>query len=305
MSLRARILNGWLRWTEKTFLARASDPAALRRSLEFKARLFFHAPVGMAQVWRDLAGAPALRIAPNAGAGPCHILYLHGGGHVFGSPRTHAAMLATLAKRVGATAVLPRYPLSPEAVFPQSLDHSVAAYLALLDEGVAPGDVVIGGDSAGGNLALAVLADVLERGLPKPAGVFCLSPLTDLTASGDSFVTNADADVVLPASRMSEMKEMYLRGHPADDPRASPLFAAYAGAPPVWLAVGDTEILLDDTRRLAERLTAHGVAVDLSVERDLPHVWPLFHNLIPEAKATLDQLAAWIAAQTAANVPTR
>lgn len=305
MSIRARLLNFWLRWTEKTFLARARSAVALRRSLEIKARICFHAPLGMTRNWRDLAGAPALHIAPKAGAGPCTIFYMHGGAHVFGSPNTHAAMLASLAKRIDAAAVLPRYPLAPEHPFPAAPDHCLAAYRALLQTGVDPASLIVGGDSAGGNLAFALLADLLAAGDPLPAGVFALSPLTDLAFIGDSLAANARADVVLPAHRMRETAQGYLNGTPADDPRASPLCARFKGAPPVWLAVGDTEILRDDSLRLAARLKAQGVPIDIIVAQDLPHVWPLFHNFIPEAATTLDQLAHWIGGQTAASAATR
>ena len=305
MSLRSRILNPYLRLTEKPFLAKASNPVALRRSLEIKSRIFFHAPMGTNRAWHDLAGAPTLHINPHAVEGPSTIFYLHGGGHVFGSPSTHAAMLATLAKRAGARAILPRYPLAPENPFPAAPDHCLAAYRALLATGVDPANVIVGGDSAGGNLAFALIADLCASGEPLPAGVFGLSPLLDLAHTGASIVENAKADVVLPTSRLHEATANYLNEHAVDDPRASPLYADFSDAPPVWLAVGDTEILLDDSRRMAAQLEAQGVPVDLTVERDLPHVWPLFHNLIPEANATLDQLAVWIKAQTGASAPTR
>ncbi|MEO0401953.1 MAG: alpha/beta hydrolase [Pseudomonadota bacterium] len=303
MSWQASLLNRWLRWTEKPFLTKAQSVTVLRRSFEIKARLFFHGPLGLRRRWRDLAGAPALCITPRR-AGPT-LLFFHGGAHVFGSPRTQSAMLAALAKRADATAVLPQYPLAPEHPFPAALDHCVATYRALLAEGVDPATVIVGGDSAGGNLAFAVLADLLAAGDPLPAGVFGLSPLMDLAFTGDSFLGNAAADVVLPASRIWDTALGYLKGHPADDPRASPLHADFTGAPPVWLSVGDTEILQDDTLRLADRLRAAGVSVALQLERDLPHVWPMFHNIVPEARTTLDQLAAWIKVQTGANAPTR
>ncbi|MEO0380975.1 MAG: alpha/beta hydrolase fold domain-containing protein, partial [Pseudomonadota bacterium] len=162
-----------------------------------------------------------------------------------------------------------------------------------------------GGDSAGGNLAFALLADLCAAGDPLPAGVFGFSPLLDLAYNGDSVGHNAHAEVVLPVSRLHEASAAYMNGHARDDPRASPLLANFTGAPPVWLTVGDTEVLQDDSMRLAGRLREQDVKVDLTVARDLPHVWPLFHNLIPEAKATLDQLAGWIKAQTGASAPTR
>jgi acetyl esterase/lipase len=154
--------------------------------------------------------------------------------------------------------------------------------------------VILGGDSAGGGLALALLGEVLRQGLPVPRGCFALSPLTDLTFSGQSLRSNAASDVMLPAGRAAEMAQIYLQGATADDPRASPLFADFTGAPPVWLCAGDTEILLDDTRRMAARLRAQGATVTEIIEHDLPHVWPYFHTLLPEARETLHALAAWI-----------
>ena len=143
-------------------------------------------------------------------------------------------------------------------------------------------------------MALALLAEILRLGLPAPLGVFALSPLTDLRFTAPSLRDNAASEVVLPAARAGEMAQMYLQGGDAEDPRASPLLADFTGAPPVWLAVGDTEILLDDTRHMAERLRAQGVDVTEVVEHDLPHVWPIFHNLLPEARVTLRQIAGWI-----------
>lgn len=305
MSLRARILNPYLRLTERTFLTRATDPVAVRRSFETKSRIFFHAPLGTLREWRDLAGAPALDVMPRSVQPGCTVFYIHGGGHMFGSPSTHSALLSSLAKRLNARAVLPRYPLAPENLFPAAPDHCLAAYRALLATGVDPAQLIVGGDSAGGNLAFVLLADLIASGDPLPAGVFGFSPMTDLTFSGDSILRNAGSDVVLPASRLHEISEGYLGAHAPDDPRASPLYADFAGGPPVWLAVGDTEILLDDSRRLAAHLEAQGVPVDLTIARDLPHVWPIFHNLLPEANETLDQLADWIRSQTRASAPTR
>ena len=305
MSWQATALNRWLRWTEKPFLTNAQSAAALRRSFQFKAALFFHGPLGARHRWRDLAGAPSLRSTPRHAVGQRTILYFHGGAHVFGSPRTHGAMLGALAVRSGARAVLPRYPLAPEGPFPAAVDHCLAAYRALLAEGVDPASLIVGGDSAGGNLAFGLLRELLAAGDPLPAGVFGLSPLLDLGFTGESFLGNAAADVVLPASRIWETALGYLDGHPAEDPRASPIHAEFEGAPPVWLCVGDTEILQDDTMRVAERLRAAGVPGELTVAPDLPHVWPIFHNILPEGRQTLDQLAAWIKAQPAASDPTR
>jgi monoterpene epsilon-lactone hydrolase len=169
-----------------------------------------------------------------------------------------------------------------------------AAYDDLLVQGYRSAQIVFGGDSAGGNLVLALLAQLLQDGAELPAGVFAFSPLTDLTFSGASFQVNADADVILPAGRAAEMMDYYLDGADPTLPLVSPLFADFSGAPSVWLTVGNTEILLDDTRRLVANMSNQGVDAQMHIEHDLPHVWLIFHNVLPEARTTLDGLAGWI-----------
>jgi acetyl esterase/lipase len=125
-------------------------------------------------------------------------------------------------------------------------------------------------------------------------GVFAFSPLTDVTYSGSSVTENAARDCVLSATRIGEMLEMFLGTHDPRDPRASPLFGQFTGAPPVWMTVGDTEILRDDTLRMQAALVAQGVQSTTTVKPDHPHVWPIFHNVLPEAGETLRDLAGWI-----------
>lgn len=293
MSLRRHILNLGLRLVEKRFLARADDPVALRAGFERKARFWFRPPRGSHFSKEVLDGVPvcwALGRDVPAGKTGAVILYLHGGGYVFGSSRSHRAMLARLSGLSGLAACLPDYRLAPEHAFPAALEDALAVYIELSAER----EVIIGGDSAGGGLALALLAEILRHGLRRPRGVFCFSPLTDMTFSGDSMASNADAEVMLPVARAGELARMYLRESDPRDPRVSPLFAGFRGAPPVWIAAGDTEILLDDTRRMAARLRADGVRVTEVIARDLPHVWPIFGPLLPEACRTLEEVAGWI-----------
>lgn len=295
MSVIRRGLNTYLRWTEKRKLAQATDIDALRRSLEVRARLFFHGPLGTRYAWDSLNGVP-VQWAMAKGVSPDQtpvLLYFHGGGYVFGSTDTHRAMMAQLSKRTGLPVCMVDYRLAPEHPFPAAVIDAVAAYTGLADR-----PVILGGDSAGGGLALALLAEILREGLPPPLGTFALSPLTDMTFSGASLRENEASEVMLPAARIAEISEAYLADAAADDPRASPLFADFAGAPPVWLTVGSTEILRDDTTRLAEKLGAQGVDVTLRIEDDLPHVWPIFHNILPEARRTLDHLADWISVRS-------
>jgi len=258
VSLRRRALNQWLRRVEKPKMRRAKSAEALRRNLELQARLFFHPPRGTRFAWRALeAGsvtAPMLEVRPKRAQEDRVIFFIHGGGFVFGSPRTHRAMVAQLAHRLEARAVLPRYPLGPEAQYPAAQDAIRAAWDGLVQSGVSPQNIVVGGDSAGGALAFLLLSDLCRDGVGLPGAVFAFSPLTDMTHSLDSFRTNADAEAVLPAERALEMGQMYLGDHPSADPEISPLRRTYPAAPPVWLTVGDTEILRDDSRALAQAL---------------------------------------------------
>ena len=301
MSLRARLLNIWLKRLEKPIMARATDPSQLRDRFERTARMMFRAPRGTQMQWQVLEHGQrrveALDVVPPTLRSDAVVLYIHGGGFVFGSPRTHAAMAAQIGKRLDARVVMPRYRLAPEAPFPAAFDDVRVAWDALCASGVRPGQIVIGGDSAGGALTLSLLGQLIAEKAPLPAAVFCFSPLTDLTYSGQSFQSNAKAEVLLAANRADAMSAQYLKGHSKTDPRVSPLWAEYHGAPAVWITVGDTEILLDDSRRLAKRLAEANVPVTLKERHDPPHVWPIFHNILPEARDTLDDLAQWIRQQ--------
>ena len=292
MSWARPILNTWLKRTEKPFLRRATVEKA-RSGFEAKAKFYFHAPRGTSFADAALGEVPAhwtWALGVGREDGPL-LLYFHGGAFVFGSPRTHRAMLARLSREAGAPAALVKYRLAPETPFPGAFEDCLAAYKVVMDR---PGGVVLGGDSAGGALALAVLGEITRQGLPQPKGCFAFSPVVDLTFSSESLQRNAEADVILPVERAEEMAGWYLGEADAKDPKVSPLFAGFKGAAPVWICAGDTEVLFDDTKRMAAHLRAEGVAVTEVIEHDLPHVWPLFHNLLPEGRHTLADLGEWI-----------
>lgn len=298
MSLRLGILNGFLRLFEKRRMARAKTPDDLRRPLEIQARMFFWPPRKTEFKDDDLQiGDHSVpihwAIAKNATKDHV-ILYFHGGGYVFGSPKTHRSMLARLSAMTGMSACLPRYRLAPEHPFPAAIEDAVAAYQALLGRGFSADQIVMGGDSAGGGLVLALLGEITRLRLPQPAGVIAFSPLTDLTYSGLSFTENAKSDVVLPAERAMGMAELYLRGAAPDDPRVSPIHAQFSGETPVYLTASDSEILLDDTRRMTQHLRDQGVKVTEKIVQNHPHVWPIFQGILPEADQGLRDVASWI-----------
>lgn len=298
MSKRAALLNGWLRRIEKPAMRRAKGPLQLRNRMEQQARLFFHAPRGTQMQWQALdqgrACVDALEVVPTLLTSDLVVLYLHGGGFVFGSPNAYAALAGQLAQRLRARVILPRYRLAPEHPFPAAFDDARTAWDALLQSGISPDQIVIGGDSAGGALTLSLLGQLAAEQAQMPAAAFCLSPLTDMAFTGASFRRNAKAEAVLPAERAHAMAEMYLNSADANDPQVSPLYGRFSGASPVWITVGDTEILHDDARRMGQVLKRDGVDVTYVEQQDLPHVWPLFHNILPEACQTLDDLVGWI-----------
>ena len=291
-----QLLNRWLRVVEKRRL-QTGTPAALRRALLAQSRLFFHGPRGTTHKWTSYGGIPCKEVAVPSSIDARVLFYIHGGGFVFGSPDTHSAMAAQLAHRIGAKAVLPRYGLAPEMRFPVAPHDVRAAWDGLITSGVDPQNVVLGGDSAGGAMAFGLIANLSAQKGKMPGAMFAFSPLTDLTFSGASLKKNAESDVILPAERATELAELFLNGQSGKSPEVSPLHGSFTGGPPAWITVGDTEILLDDARRLGARLKEDGVEVKLIVENDLPHVWPIFHNILPEGRQTLDALGKWIRQQ--------
>ncbi|WP_159454000.1 alpha/beta hydrolase [Roseovarius albus] len=267
----------------------------LARSFEWQASFLFPTPRGVQCESKSLQYDGRQLEATHVGvdreqSGPL-ILYIHGGAFVCGSAITHQSMVSHICLKAGAQACLPNYRLATAAPFPAAVDDVILAYTAVMAH---PGGVVLGGDSAGGNLALVLLGEILRQKLPKPLGCFCFSPVTDLAFSGESFSSNASSDSLIPITRAEDMLNLYVGTFDPNLPTLSPLQADFKGAPPVWLAVSDQEVLLDDTLRMAQKLRAEGVNVTEIVERGLPHVWPIFQAFLPEGRATLQVVADWI-----------
>ncbi len=282
----------------KPVLSHMSQVRLARRFLDRAASRIFRAPP--LSLFRPgvLAGRPALWISNRPGSHPPRpgkcLLYFHGGGYIAGSPVTHRAMLARLSRLTRIEVVAPSYRLAPEHPFPAAFDDGCAAYDALLAKGYLPQDIILGGDSAGGSLALAVLAKTSTDGQP-PRALFALSPLTDMSFSGASFHENAQADPVLPASRADLLADWVLNGADPADPRISPLFARFQSPPPVQF--DGTELLRDDALRMVEVLRAAGGEVTCDIWQGCPHVWPLLDGLVPEARQALTRVASFVNAQ--------
>ena len=290
MTWQAALIRWVARHLVRPLVARSRDPLVARARLERVARLGPR-PASHHLALPAVAGVPGLWVSAQPSREGV-ILYLHGGAYVMGSARTHAALASHLARRSGLRVFLPEYPLAPEQPFPAGFDGALAAYDALLRLGHDPARIVLGGDSAGGGLALALLGHLCRQRRP-PAGLFAFSPWTDLTLAGASLVTNAARDQILPAHRMTETRALILGGArpaDADDPRLSPLHARFPAPPPVQIHVAESEILRDDALRMRRALPD----AEIRVAGDLPHVWPLLHGWLPEADATLDATASFI-----------
>jgi epsilon-lactone hydrolase len=280
-SLRLRLLNFGLRLFEKPYLVRETDVTRARRRLRLASRFFLGAPVP----WREttLAGLPCIE----AGAGPT-LLWFHGGAYVQGSRHTHRKMAQALALHGGCRVLVPDYRLAPEHPFPAAAEDALACWQALGEP------AAIGGDSSGGGLAFALL-HMIGTG-PRPACVVAFSPWADMTLQGPTLTTNADADPMLPAARMAEIRDIVLAGADPRDPRASPVFAAFPDPPPALILAGTTEIVLGDAETLARNTGAI-----LTLRPDHPHVWPIFHRWLPEADAALAETGAFLRAHLTAR----
>ena len=222
------------------------------------------------------------------------LLYLHGGGYVIGSRRSHRHLAAALGQAAGAQVVVPDYRLAPEHPFPAAIDDAVAVYRWLLDQGHDAANLAIAGDSAGGGLTIATLLALRDAGLPLPASAVCISPWTDLAASGDSITSRAKRDPLVDAANLKEWAALYLDGKAADTPLASPLYADLSGLPPILIHVGDDEILLDDALRLHQAARAADTQATVEVWTDMIHVWHWFHPRLKEGRDAIAEAGRYL-----------
>jgi monoterpene epsilon-lactone hydrolase len=221
------------------------------------------------------------------------LLYLHGGGYFACSAQSHRPITVGFALH-GFRVLAPDYRLAPENQFPAAVDDAVAAYRGLLDAGQSPGSIVVAGDSAGGGLTLSLLLALREAGTPLPAGAALFSPWTDLAATGDSVRTNADRCAMFNGPDIGPSARYYLGTTDPRNPLASPLYADLKGLPPLLMHVGEDEVLRDDSTRLAEHAREAGVRVELKVWPVVPHAWQLAPHMIPEARQSLRESAAFL-----------
>ena len=295
MSWQNLVLSLMLRWRVK----RRSDTepnVALARKLAHETMAKVRVPQG----WRirkattPLTGEWVESDSATADTGSRTLLYLHGGGYYFCSPETHRPITLGLATGAAARAFVPDYRLAPEHRFPAALEDALASYRGLIASRTPSQRIVIAGDSAGGGLALATLLALRDAGDAMPAGAVLFSPWTDLAATGDSIRRNDKSDVMFHGRRIAQAGKIYLGDKPPTTPLASPLYAELRGLPPLFIQASDSEVLLDDSTRLAEKAGKAGVSVSFRTWRKLPHVWQIFVPFLPEARAALAESADFI-----------
>jgi monoterpene epsilon-lactone hydrolase len=269
-------------------------PFMTRRAQAAQFAAAFEVPPDIAIESGMLGGVAVEWITPRAAHSTNIFVHLHGGGYVLGDPVGSRPFTTDLARRLACRVVSIDYRLAPENPFPAAVTDALMAYQALLVQGQAPDTIAVGGESAGGGLALALLLAAKKAGLPMPASAALVSPWVDLRCSAASFDSLAAVDPLLTRRSLKEMADAYLGGTDPVSPLASPLFGDLAGLPPLLIHVGSEEVLLDDSRRLADLAAALGVPTTLAVWPQMIHVWHMFHPMLPEGAAAMGELAAFI-----------
>lgn len=246
-----------------------------------------------------LGGVPTAEISVD-GIEPRHVvLYFHGGVYVMGDAFLAAGLASQVGRRVEAKVVSVDYRLAPEHPYPAAVDDALAAYEALLTDGISPSDIAFAGESAGGGLAIASLVNARDHGLPLPAAAYVMSPYADLTLAGATMETRRAVDPLLSFEALHARVPDYTAGQDAALGLISPVFADLSGLPPLSIQAGSHEVLLDDAVRLAGRAAAADVEVTLEITPGVPHVFQAYLGLLDEASAALDRAGQFLSAHLA------
>lgn len=245
---------------------------------------------GINVVTSNIGGVPCVVAEPSSPS--AEIVYFHGGGYRIGTAGAWAPFASRLAATINARVFVPDYRLAPEHPFPAAIVDATRAYEAVVQR--RSGGIFVGGDSAGGGLALALCVACLGVNAPIPRGLLLLSPWVDLTVSLPTYDSNSTRDLFFSREFAKVAAEQYLQGHSAEDPLASPLKASLAGMPPAAIFVGTEEVLLDDSIELAKSLGRFGATSDLHVVEGMQHVWPLVFHDLPETVQALAEMRRFV-----------
>jgi monoterpene epsilon-lactone hydrolase len=299
ISFKTRFWIGVFRWLLKPWLARLITASHHKIS---KVQVFLGSrPIrytaGLSWEYRIINRVPGPVIGEFDNCAKTAILWLHGGAFVIpASNDAHVPTLSRLCRDLDAVGFMPDYRLAPFNRHPAALDDCERAYRGLLDLGFDAERIVVCGDSAGGNLTLGLLQRIRRHGWPMPACAVPISPVTELGRAHfpPSRGFNAKRDPMIPIKAMYRVDEFYAGDWDASDPELSPLYADYRGFPPLFFLAGATEVLLDDSVMAVRQAVAAGVDARVDVWPVMPHAFPLFESLLPEAKIARHDIAAFI-----------
>jgi acetyl esterase/lipase len=295
MSWQSRLGCWWVRFRTK------KKPKGERALVEFTRRVFkppaWHVKLNSRGVKIQSATRPVKGewiIPPDSSENHSVLYYLHGGGYISGSAKTNRPIAVPLARRLKGRVFSLDYRLAPEHRFPAAVEDALAGYRWLISTGIDPRLLSVAGDSAGGGLALALVMALRDAGEKLPKCVACLSPWTDMTASGESIVANSERDSMFYGEDIGAYAEVYLGSQSPHAPLASPLLGNFAGLPPLYFEVGESEVLLDDAQRAHQKALAAGVPSELRVVPGVPHGWQFGAPFLPEARESVEEIARFI-----------
>lgn len=291
------LLNLFLRVVVKWRHGLAVDVGKVRRHID---KLNQSAPRQIAGVERRAVkrnGVPGEWLIPRQHHEKRIVLYIHGGAFVAYSRDVYANMVASWCQKLQSRALLVDYRLAPEHRYPAASDDCLSAYRWLLDQGFNANDIVVAGDSAGGNLLLGTLLRLKDEGLSMPACAVLLSPFLDLTLSGASALTNARHDPIFTLPFAIDIRRHYARPEQLCDAGVSPLLGDFTGLPPMLFQASSTEMIRDDAVRAAKKAKEHGIPVQLDIWEALPHVFQTI-DALPQAKVAADRIAHFVEKHT-------
>jgi acetyl esterase/lipase len=252
-------------------------------------------PEGVTYREDTVGGIPGIWTLPAAADTSKVLLYTHGGGFAVGSAASHRKLAAHMAQALGVVSFVLDYRRAPEHPHPAQVEDGVAAFTGLTEQGIAPADITTIGDSAGGNLAIAIPLALREQGRPVPGAVIAFSPWLDMENSGETLVTNDATDALITEPLLEGMIAGVLAEGRIDPttPLANPLYADFTGFPRLYVNAGGAECLVDNATRVAEKAAAAGAEVSLSVVEGMQHVFPFLAGNAPEADAEIAAIASW------------
>jgi acetyl esterase/lipase len=290
MSIQLFFLDKMIRFQMKRRFQRTPDPMLLRRMMKVMERRAPRVPAHVTLGSIELGGVRTETLTPANADERGAVLYIHGGAFLAGSPVTHRGLTWRLADGLGVPLYAVDYRLAPEHRFPAGLDDIVAAYRALLERNVTK--IRVAGDSAGGNLTLALTLKLKSLGLPLPSALVCLSPVTDLAAHFESHESNARSDAMFDARLLPLVAPIYCAD--PSDPLVSPLRGDVSGFPPTLIQCSAIELFRDDGVKMADALRAAGVVVELDVWPAVYHVWQLSADILPEGRRAIEKIIAFL-----------